>query len=230
MKTVVISDIHGQLFWKKIMNEVMPDDTVVCLGDYFDYRGKGPFAENQTDNFLEICALTRSRGNMHLLLGNHDWQYLPWDPYGCSNKDIQNAKKYRKALLDNFDLLNMVYRDGNILLSHGGVTNTFVKSLGIKEPEEMNEVLQTDPKKFNFIESGPNGEFPAMDGDDYWQGPLWARTNALAEDSLNGFSQMVGHTPVTEIAQFQGKGGPIFLTCTLDDRVLSFEKDSPSPK
>lgn len=231
MAILVVSDVHGSLFWKKAEKEREPGDQVVFLGDYFDRRGEGPFAKDQAENFLEICEYARNAPGTTLLLGNHDWQYLPWDPEGCSCRDEKNYRRYQKVLLDNIDLLNMTHTfvdEGmKIAFSHGGITNDFTRLAGAEKPDDLNAIWREKPELFNFRELGPNGEWANPYGDDVWQSPLWVRNRALEKDSLAGWAQVVGHTPVRDIASFEGAGGPIIMTCTLKEGVMRIGEHGP---
>lgn len=223
MSVIVISDVHAQIFWKKFAAKKKEKDRLVFLGDYFDNRGQGPWANDETENFLEICDFARKNPDTVMLIGNHDWHYLPWDSEGCSGRNNMDLPIFRKALTDNLDLLNMVFvdRSGTVPLvySHGGVCLDFMNLAKAEKPEDLNSVWRENPEIFNWQPLGPNGEISRLDGDNTWQSPLWTRVYSLYRDSIPGYNQVVGHTPVTEIRWLNGNEGEILLTCTLDDRV-----------
>ena len=231
MKTLVVSDVHGLSIWKDAMKEVEDDVTVVFLGDYFDLRGKGPFANDQVDNFLEICDYVKNNPDAKMLIGNHDWQYLPWDEIGCGGRDDRNLPRYRKALMDNIDLIDMVHIISEtesakpMIFSHAGVSETFMRIIGKSDPSKMNELWKERPELFNFRERGSNGSFSNMYGDNAYQSPIWIRPNALADDSLSGYDQCVGHTVVPHIMTIDGSGGKILLTCTLNDEMVIVDSE-----
>ena len=71
---LVIGDIHGQDFWKSIVNEYMDEDYIVFVGDYFDSYSIG--SKKILDNFRKIIKLKQSyTDKVKLLLGNHDIHY-----------------------------------------------------------------------------------------------------------------------------------------------------------
>lgn len=220
--TIVISDVHEMTHWKSFVERRKPGDRVVFLGDYFDRRGRGPYAPC-VDNFQEICAYARANPDTWLLLGNHDFEYLPftkWPPVPWGYREGM----IRKALMDNLDLLQMVFVDdaAGAVFSHGGVTNTFLRDNGLSDPIQINRLWREKPEDFEWIEHDPEaGEESASDGDNPWQPPTWARTMALTEDGVKGWSQIVGHTVVSEPEILTTLyGDQILMTCTLDDRFI----------
>ena len=71
---LVIGDIHGQDFWKSIVNEHMDEDYIVFVGDYFDSYSIG--SKKILDNFRKIIKLKQTYPDkVKLLLGNHDIHY-----------------------------------------------------------------------------------------------------------------------------------------------------------
>ena len=220
--TLVISDVHGSVHWKGFVEQRRPGERVVFLGDYFDRRGVGPFVENDVQNFLEICAYARSHTDTWLLMGNHDFAYTPYarwqpEPWGWAEQAT------RDAIMANLDLLGIVHlEDDGVIFSHGGVTRGFLELNYLAHPEEINELWRESPRLFEWLERNPaNGDLSAMNGDDPWQSPIWARTMALTEDGVPGYHQVVGHTPVRipEVMTTQS-GDKLLLTCTLDDTLI----------
>lgn len=231
MGLVIISDVHGQTFWKKIAERTSSSDTLVFLGDYFDRRGRGPWAESQIDNFLEICAFARKRPDTHLLVGNHDTQYMPWDVMmdgGVQPPDIQ------EALLSQLSLLKMVYVleiFEPILCSHAGVTEDFLSVSGISSVHEINDCFKTTPGLFNFLEYY-KGKWGERHGDNPWQSPLWVRPASLKKNAIPGFTQIVGHTFTESMAKEGAIIGdetvnddPLWFTCTFSDAYLRVDDE-----
>lgn len=223
MSLVVISDIHGQTFWKDVVSQVLPDDTVVFLGDYFDRRGDGPFAESQVENFLEICDFAKSHSDTHLLIGNHDFQYTPYVTFGISNYDFRNAESYSDAIMANFDMLNVAYfydmLEFPVICVHGGICRQFLEFIGIDDVKDINSEFHEHPRKFDFIPKYYN-EPANTKGDDPWQTPLWIRPNSVMLDAVSGYAQIVGHTPVQNVTKFDMWNGlPVWCTCTLDENA-----------
>lgn len=218
---IVISDIHASERWEKMVAKRAAEDAVIFLGDYFDRRGRGPFAASQVDNFIEICHYARSHPYTTLLLGNHDYYYGPWSSYDMSFEP--DAAQIQDALKANIDLLEILvvadFLAKPSIFSHGGLTQTFMRLHGLKKPEEVNALWRVNPGAFEWIPRDPiSGTRSNRYGDDPWQSPLWARTDALYRDGLPGYDQIVGHTIVPELQAFETvNGDTVLLTCTLDD-------------
>lgn len=224
---IIISDVHGSTNWKKLVAQRKPGDCAVFLGDYFDRRGRGPFARSQTENFLEICGYARGNPDTILLTGNHDYDYMycKQDSWLWDIRDPQEYE-YRDALLDNLDLLQMVHVSRAfvkpVIFCHGGLTDTFMRINGITAPEEVDEFWRGHPELFNWLEHDPVlGLSSNSYGDDPWQPPTWVRDQALREDGAKGYDQIVGHTPVRHPQNFHTRHGDnILMTCTLDDQPV----------
>jgi len=76
-KIIVLGDTHGRSKWKEVLRKEPDATKVVFLGDYFDSFDI-PF-EEQVENFTNILALKKEDPDkIVLLLGNHDFQYLPY--------------------------------------------------------------------------------------------------------------------------------------------------------
>jgi hypothetical protein len=131
-----------------------------------------------------------------LLMGNHDYHYLSWagETYSGFQRWQQTPIQHllHKALDE--DLLQLCFVVDNLLFSHAGVTKTWLHSTGYKgkEPIEpfLNELFRREPSLFRL----GNG----VDGlPDYGSGlsPIWVRPKALMDDMIDGYAQVVGHTP-----------------------------------
>lgn len=227
MKILIVSDIHGMIFWKEIVARATPEDKIIFLGDYFDKRGYGPYAESQSANFLEICALARENANVRLLLGNHDIQYTDFTDKHTSSYDRYHGREYNKALMDNLDLLNIVHierqRKKPVIFSHAGVSQDFLQYCQIPSVDDINAKFRECPGKFDFITSA-YGEYADIYGDNVWQSPIWIRPDSLKEGAMPGYDQVVGHTPVPEIEKVKSvNGDTIYLTCTFDANCLELQ-------
>lgn len=223
MSVIVIGDVHGSIHWKTFVAKRKAGDIIVFLGDYFDIRnpGRALLAKSELDNFLEIANFARSTPDVHLLIGNHDFQYTPWDPAGCSGRNLIMAGKFGEAIMDNMDLLEMVFvldrPQKPLIMSHAGVTSTFMRLNNLEKPEEINILWRRRPEDFAF-KLEMNGRIADMYGDNEWQPPIWVRNSALARDALPGYDQIVGHTPYPEISSFETEAGDwVTVVCSLDD-------------
>ena len=75
-KLIAIGDIHGRDIWKQIVETEQPD-TVVFVGDYFDSFNIPGI--DQIHNFKNIIQwkLDNPQCKVVLLIGNHDFHYMP---------------------------------------------------------------------------------------------------------------------------------------------------------
>lgn len=225
MSILVISDVHASIAWKKVFTERKTGDIVVFLGDYFDKRGSGPFAENQVNNFLDIVDYAKNNPNTFLLTGNHEYDYMPF----CIWSHASKYPDYKKAIMDNIDLLQMVYvhESGSkrLVFSHAGVTNTFMVMYGLRHPEELNDLWRHNPGYFDWKPSDPVTRMRSQrDGDDIWQSPIWVRTYALEHDGLKDWEQVIGHTPVKQPTNIQTEyGDKILMTCSYSQEIIRLD-------
>lgn len=219
--TLVISDVHGSMHWKTFLKQRRHGERVVFLGDYFDRRGKGPFASSEAENFAEICGHARHEPDIFLLLGNHDFDCMPFTRckiYPMGSRERAN----QEAIMENIDLLEIIHIDDGIIFSHGGLTQAFLNNNKLEDPGQVNEFWRLHPERFDFYDRDPvTGQWSERSGDDPWQSPIWARPAALIEDGIKGFDQVVGHTPVKKPAVLTiVNGDQILFTCTLDHTLI----------
>jgi hypothetical protein len=187
---LAIGDIHGRPFWKHYLDE---DYTAYyILGDFFDSYGL-PFTV-ELQNFTEIVNAARQDGRIKLCLGNHDYHYIANDPYERNSRyQTKKAGCIREAHHAARDLIQVVYEtDDHILVSHAGISETFMRIHSFKTPLEINERFRQDISCLAF-----NGT--ECYGDDVTQGPLWIRPASLLREPFSGYSQIVGHTPISAI-------------------------------
>lgn len=224
---IVISDVHASNRWRGMLADRCEGDEAIFLGDYFDRRGRGPFAASQVENFLDICAYAKSHVPTTMLLGNHDYNYAPWAQSDVSWEP--DARAISEGIMANLNMIQIAAIRTDLpkktIFSHGGLTHTFMANNGLKTPEEINELWRNAPEAFEWIPADPRtGRRSNIYGDDPWQSPLWARTRALYEDGVPGYDQVVGHTPVQVPEEFQTRyGDTILLTCTLDEQPVWIE-------
>ncbi len=195
MSCIAIGDIHGRDLWKYIVQK-HPNDQVVFVGDYFDSKDKIS-AENQIKNFSNILAYKKQYADrVTLLLGNHDYHYLPeaenehYSGYQ-SNRAPNIMEILAPAVWEGW--IEICKKHGSYLISHAGITQTWCKTHQVtsKDPEtEINQLFIKNPGAFGFSPGAKND----VSGNEPEQGPLWVRPQSLKEDQLPGFIQVVGHT------------------------------------
>lgn len=203
MKIIAIGDIHGRDSWKSIC-EANDFDVVVFIGDYFDTRD-GITPRQQVENFREILAVKRyAPDKVVLLIGNHDFHYLRVCDDRYSGYDPILATDAYEALRDAIarKCLQACYVNGEYLFTHAGVTKTWCANNGVGTGNieaSINGLFKENPGALRFTSEARNPH-----GDEICQTPIWVRPNSLLADAVDGYVQVVGHTPMNEI-QFAEK-------------------------
>lgn len=187
---VAIGDIHGKNVWKKFIDREF--DNLYFVGDYFDSIDDIPTV-TQVRNFKEICSYARNNPKIHLCLGNHDYHYLKGIKEQYSGFQCYTRFDIQDALEENIDLLKPVYKNGEYLISHAGISKTFLYNvLKLENPLDINKKFKED--RFILRFNGYN-----QYGDDTTQSCVWIRPNSLIYDRLDNYKQIVGHTHVPGI-------------------------------
>jgi len=195
MKHIIIGDIHGRQEWKVIVEkeEIRPNHIFVFLGDYFDsYMFIG--GDFEIANFIEICELKiKYPDNFVLLHGNHDFiQYAISTKERVSRYQVEYASEIRDALDKYKDHFVTCYKIGDYLVSHAGVTKTWLEKNNIFQFDDqtavvdINRLWQQSPEAFVYQRTPHDFSGKA-------QGPLWVRPGGLCSDGVESH-QIVGHT------------------------------------
>ena len=197
LKRMAIGDIHGKKNWKDYLKEDFTE--FYFVGDYFDNYEETP-AVSQIRNFLAIVKEARRDPRIRLCCGNHDYQYLRGLDRSEKYSGFQNYAymDIQIALESSMDIIKPVYvTEDNIIISHAGVTKTFLRDCSLENPEDINN---------RFIEYRMSLAFNGFNpyGDDPRNGPLWVRPDSLIKDKLEGYKQIVGHTKMEKITTIEG--------------------------
>ena len=208
MKIIVFGDIHGRKEWKKIIEKESPDHSIF-LGDYVSTH-ELISSEQQWENMLEILELP----NATRLRGNHDVQHLGYHWAECSGFDEyiyerMSGEDFKEKFLEKTQWLDIQdIGDKTYILSHAGVSQTWFNWMrqrgkmlyGLKEGASTGEVLHCinnmEPDDaFGFTSDNPFD----FSGTSKTQPLTWIRPQTLCKDMLEGYGQIVGHTPVKTI-------------------------------
>ena len=220
MKIIAIGDIHGREHWKPIISEYLPNvDKVVFTGDYLDSFTVPRKIQFQV--FKELIALKlENPEKIILLLGNHDYHYLPYTYCKYSGYSSDFKFKCRDIYREYSNLFQICYIYKNVIFSHAGISQTwftdFVNPYYDTLEESINRLFFTKPGVFDF-RVGPNND---IFGDNIYQTPLWIRPKSLIADKLDGYTQVVGHTEYTAI----WKTEDLFFINTYNEFLLIEEK------
>jgi len=184
MRILALGDTHGRSAWKQHIEKQNPDK-IIFIGDYFDNGNIQ--AHDQRHNFEDIIELKKSRpDDVILILGNHDLHYLIDEEY--SGYQWQEAPVIEKLLRDNINLLQWAHSQNGFLFTHAGVTKSWCKNNGIVQGEDIAEQINQLPTHaFRFV-----GD--SFYGDDIIASPVWVRPRSLAQDKIDDWTLVVGHT------------------------------------
>lgn len=220
MKTIVISDIHGNGLWKDIV-EKENFDKVVFLADYFDSHDNISAAV-QIHNFNEIIYFKEQYPDKVILLfGNHDFHYRRGAKNHYSGYNEIHAFDIQEVLHNAMDkeYLQMCHIDGYNLFVHAGITRTWLSNqVGYDQlhkdgkilEEFVNDLFKYKSDVFEFT----SGDHFNPYGDEICQTPIWIRPGSLRKDRIDGFIQIVGHTIQDKLILTPEKG--IILCDTLN--------------
>ena len=207
MKIIAIGDIHGKTIWKDIV-ESEEFDKVVFIGDYVDtHEDISP--ARQIKNLEEILAYkSNNKDDVVLLLGNHDYHYLPGISAEYSRFQGNALPQFRgifKNALDK-ELVQACYMEDGVIYTHAGVSRIWARDNHINvedyTPKEVQEYINNyflyNTSKFGF-QLSKQKRLADPTGDNAYQSPMWIRPQSLLTDKLHGFKQVVGHTRRPEI-------------------------------
>lgn len=222
-KLICIGDIHGRDVWKRILEKEGEYDRVVFLGDYFDsFYVPGL---DQLHNFREICEVP----NSVLLLGNHDYHYLPEvGDQGFSGYQSTMATSISYELNLNRDKLQMAYQFGEFVFTHAGISSVFMDIVfGLGEWNEsnmvelLNEQFKYKPRTFDFAKYMDPHRLVSPAGNNVEQSPIWIRPKALMKANYDVLRkkviQVVGHTGQSKVdVNGNSTGGRYYFMDVLD--------------
>ena len=192
MKILVLSDIHGRRCWKDIVIAENPDLTIF-LGDFVSTHDRVT-EEWQINNCDEIFKYKEENPDKVILLrGNHDGQHCGYHWARCSGyfpKVGEWMQENKNRWLRN---TQWVYIHENLLFSHAGVSSIWMQNSNIESVDEINELEPSEI--FGFT---PEGWWDNC-GYSKTQPPTWIRPESLLKCMVDGYTQIVGHTPVYRI-------------------------------
>jgi len=214
MKIISIGDIHGRQYWKEV--DVTKYDKVIFVGDYTDQFPPMTDVEIET-NLLEIIELKKNNPDkVVLLLGNHDIQYMFLDEgFGCSGFRPTMAQNLKMIFKHNKDLFQIAHQIDRYLWTHAGVSHGWYeynkpdieriqKEFNCKDlADTLNHMLSMKENRLLHMVSRRRG------GMYQFGGVTWADRVETMENYLDGYHQIVGHTPINQITLFGDEKGTI---------------------
>ena len=204
-KVIVVGDTHGRDNWEKLINEDF--DKFIFIGDYFDSR-EGISGDEQIYNFKNIINFKHNHPEkVVLLIGNHDYHYINDNEHPYSNYQAYKSLEIRRVLNENKDKMQMAYsftiNGETFLLTHAGVTKTWCKNNNINIDsktlsKDINNLWNSDINAFAFYGFDPYG-------DSKESSPIWVRPSSFINDSVHGYTFMVGHTTQEKVTILKHK-------------------------
>lgn len=208
MKIISIGDIHGRNDWKKI--DVNKYDLIVFVGDYTDSYVYDD--EVILSNLMDIIQLKKDYPNkVILLLGNHDLQYFFLNEgYQCSGFRGSMAASLDYVFKENKDLFQIAHQVENTIWTHAGISKGWYE-YNKKEIDEVAEKFETKnlADTFNHMLM-MNRNYNSLlhqvgrhrSGRYKHGGITWADRMETKNNYLEGYHQIVGHTPIGSITLY----------------------------
>lgn len=234
MKICTIGDLHGRPIWKEVIPVADKYDKIIFLADYMDSMDyvendvvvrKAYTNEEHFNNFLEIIQFKKdNEEKVELFEGNHDGSYFHFPKYYCQGFRPEAQPAITALYNDNKHLFKVAYQYKNYIWTHAGITNAWFRefkelaiekgiwddSLPIADMLNManecslqEKLYQKSGKRMAYAESDQKG------------GILWADRSETREDSLDGYHQIVGHTPISRNTTLIFPNGSITYTDSL---------------
>lgn len=196
MKIVVLGDIHGRTVWKQIIEKENPDK-VIFLGDYVDTHERIS-QKQQLENLKDLLKYKKENSDKVILLrGNHDMSELGYDWAECSGFNLtfsMDVSQLKDEFLEN---TQWIYREGNIIFSHAGVSKVWMENNDLKHVDLINELPPSEV--FGFTPC----HFFDFTGTSKTQPPTWIRLEELVRYGVDNYIQVVGHTPIKKICNIK---------------------------
>ena len=153
----------------------------------------------------------RDRDRRIRCYGNHDLHYFCEEASPASRFDAGIAGEASSLFLDNLDLFQYAFQDGECLFTHAGVSQLwfdydFRGEASRSIAEQLNHPAADQVAALHRVGYARGGR--ACDTG----GIFWADKSEL-EEPLRGFTQIVGHNRVAEVTERTGPGGGKIVFC-----------------
>ena len=197
-KVFVIPDIHLKPWILAGAEEYIDSgcyDAIVMLGDLVDDWDQQANLGLYEETLSAVINFIKRHDNVLYCYGNHDVSYI-WQTletgYSSAAREtvLKGLDEIKKALPK--ENIAFIHRIDNVLFSHAGLTEVFVKNFFPNFEGSFNELL----KQIN------ESSWEKMWCD---ASPIWIRPqDGYHRLYPEGFLQVVGHTPVKETDYFAG--------------------------
>ena len=192
------------------------------MGDYID-----PYREisnkDLINNLKEIIQFKKEQpDNVVLLLGNHDMHYLDDDFEICCRFDEEIEDEVSMLFLRNIHLFVFAFQEGNHIYTHAGISQKwfledFKGDINKNIAEQLNNARIDQLPALYRCGWFRGGDINAVGG------IFWADINELT-DPLPHYMQIVGHSRVDDIHEYENNNGMIiFCDCLYNNKYLKLE-------
>ena len=191
MKILVLGDVHARSEVFDILDrEIDQVDLVIFLGDFVSTHDRVT-EEEQIRVCDELWKIKEENPTKVVILrANHDTQHAGYSWAQCSGyfpKVGEWMQENKDRWLKN---TQWVYIHENLLFSHAGVSKVWMQNSNIESVDKINELEPSEI--FGFT---PEAWWDNH-GDSKTQPPTWIRPQSLLKCMVDGYTQIVGHTPV----------------------------------
>ena len=196
MELIVIPDIHLKPWMFEEASEIMEKNGIscaVCLMDIADDWGQDTNLSLYSETYDAAISFSKDYPRTFWCYGNHDISYI-WEKSESGYSDLAQPVVKEKiyelmASLPDPRQLAFVHRADNVIFSHGGLADLFVKRfVPLRYYDDPDIVLEV----INSL--GPY---------DLWRdmSPLWLRPQfePVRMYKSRDLLQVVGHTPVKTV-------------------------------
>src|SRR5690554_5379311 len=213
IKILAIGDLHGRSCWQAIQFDQY--DKIVFLGDYVDSEHYGD--REILSNFRAVIDLKKTfPEKVVLILGNHDIQYLYYPKYSCSGFRPTMQPTLTEIYNRYHHLFQIAYQINNYLFSHAGISlpwhEEFIGYLGRSDSLAEMAAEKSLATVLNAVDQTAHRDILHQvgikrGGSREYGGITWADREELWDYPLEGYHQVVGHTPVPYIEAFSYNEG-----------------------
>ena len=200
MNVFVIPDIHLKPWIVEKASKLIEDgcyEKIVMLGDFVDDWYQQRNLELYSETLAAITRFLKRYGDdVYICLGNHDISYI-WEAHetGYSTYARDMVVYGLNEMMEFLPAENTAYihRIENILFSHAGLTEAFVKRVFGRGPklelDDMISRINSLPKDYIWSDDSP-----------IWARPQYGEMRMYPVNMM----QVVGHTPVEAPLEEQG--------------------------
>lgn len=212
MKVAIIGDIHGTSKFSECYNQIISQDNdvdkIIVMGDWFDPYEPIPF-ETMMERYQYFIDCCKKDNRIISIIGNHDIEgYVIYGKTTRTARVPSHFQAISNEITKNLNDSYLVYKIGNWLFSHAGVSKDWIEDIKSINPKYPN-ILFSNKKGWTERELTQLCSFYPMDfsncGNDTHQGCTWIRPHALLNSIPDNFNQVIGHTQVDEIVNLKEK-------------------------